>query len=55
MRPFALYWWVELSFGQETVFLEVSDFKIFHEKLFSNYQATPNLFSAANSVWELER
>ena len=25
-RPFDLYWWVELNFGQEPVFLEASVF-----------------------------
>ena len=39
-----LHWWVELSFldknlnfGQEPEFLEESIFKLFSEKLFSNY------------------
>ena len=36
-QPFNLYWWVELNFGQELVFLEASVFKLFPEKLFSNY------------------
>ena len=27
-RPFTLYWWVELTFGQEPVFLEASVFKV---------------------------
>ena len=32
-----LFWWAELTFGQEPVFLEESVFKLFPEKLFSNY------------------
>ena len=28
-RPFDLYWWAELNFGQESVFLEASIFKLF--------------------------
>ena len=36
-QPFDLYWWEELNFGQESVFLEASVFKLFPEKLFCNY------------------
>ena len=36
-RPFNLYWWVKLNFGQEPTFSELSVFKFFLEKLFSNY------------------
>ena len=36
-RPFDHYWWAELNFGQEPEFLEESVFKLFPEKLFSNY------------------
>ena len=54
-RPFNLYLWAELNFGQEPVFLEASFFKLFPEKLLSNYKPTPNLFSASSSVWELKR
>ena len=35
-RPFDLYWWEELNFGQEPVFLEVCVFKVFPKNLFSN-------------------
>ena len=28
-RPFDLYWWAELNFEQEPVFLEASVFKLF--------------------------
>ena len=51
-RPFNLYWWAELDFGREPVYLEASVFKLFPEKVFST---TKNIFSAASSTWELER
>ena len=28
-RPFDLYWWAELNFGQKPVFLEASVFKLY--------------------------
>ena len=39
-RPFNRYWWAELNFGQEHVFLEAKKrlfVKVFPERLFSNY------------------
>ena len=33
-RPFDLYWWEELNFGQEPVFFKRPYFKLFPEKLF---------------------
>ena len=36
-RSFDPYWWAELNFGQELVFLEAYIFNLFPKKLFSNY------------------
>ena len=50
-RPFDLYWWEELNFGQD----HKRPFLLFPEKLFLTILSYPESFSAASSVWNSKR
>ena len=41
----SLFWWAELNFGQDPVFLKASVCKLFPEKLFSSSTKLSRIFS----------